>query len=365
MQKNILILMKGPLDQAVPIISIAQHLANMGCQVSVGCGTCSVTLQEYLQEAGIQVTELTTQQLPNTLPQVVRKLLEWGNFRLHVQSLIGDRSKLFYIGSADTAISLMGLLPKREYILHLRELHDTQPLYMKALSHIARNALHVVVPEINRAHLYQKFLRLKQLPTVIPNKPFSNLGQTRLAIDFLPAEMREKIASQKCLIYQGGIGPDRDLSPVLRALAKSPDYAFIVMGRDYGPLDSYRKILPELIHIPFVAPPLHLNVTSWAHVGLLTYDNLSLNTVYCAPNKIWEYSGFGLPMLCSENLGLRYTVGVAGAAELVNLEDSEAVLLALRRIEMNYEVMREHSLKFFNSLDVPQVLRKILPAHFL
>ena len=362
MQNRILILMKGPLDRAVPIISITRHLATMGYQVAVGCGTCGVALREHMLAEGINVTELTPQEPPGVLPQVVRKLVEWGSFRKRAQSLLRDRPGLVYLGSADTAISLLGKLRPRGYILHLRELHDTQPLYMYALRPIARGALHVVVPEINRAHLYQRFLGLAKLPTVIPNKPFSDFRETRLPIDFLPTEIREKIATQKCLIYQGPIHPERDLKPVLRALANCSGYAFIVMGRDYGELDSYREILPELIHIPFVAPPLHLHVTSWAHIGLITYDNLSLNTVYCAPNKIWEYSGFGLPMLCSKNLGLRYTVGVAGAAELVQLEDSEAVLAALRRIEFNYQVMREHSLSFFESVDAVQILRTILPT---
>jgi len=274
--------------------------------------------------------------------------------------MLRDRSRLLYVGSADTAIALWGLLHPRGYILHLRELHDTQKLYMRALGPIARNARHVVVPEINRAYIYKSLLSLQRTPSVIPNKPFSHPARARLNIDFLSVELREQIASRKCLVYQGPIHPERDLTPVLRALAKNGDYAIVVMGRDYGVLGSYREILPDLIHIPFVTPPNHLNITSWAHIGLIVYDNCSLNTVYCAPNKIWEYSGFGLPMLCSDNLGLRYTVGAAGAAKLVDLEDCTAVDAALRQIEEEYKEMKDSSRAFFYSVDIAETLTSLL-----
>lgn len=358
--RPILVIMKGRLDRAVPIISVARHFAAMGHHVSIACGTCDQTLHDFLKDDGIVVTELAANQPKRWLPRVVRKIIEWGNFRKHARAMLRVRFGLLYVGSADTAIALWGLLHQRDYILHLRELHDTQKLYMRALGPIARNARHVVVPEINRAHIYKSLLSLQRTPSVIPNKPFSHPARAQLNIDFLSVELREQIASRKCIVYQGPIHPERDLTPVLRVLARNSEYAMVVMGRDYGVLGGYREILPDLIHIPFVTPPNHLNITSWAHIGLIAYDNKSLNTIYCAPNKIWEYSGFGLPMLCSDNLGLRYTVGAAGAAKLVDLEDYKAVDAALRQIEEEYQVMKNSSHVFFSSIDIAKTLSSLL-----
>ena len=357
---RILALMKGSLDSAVPIISIARHLAAMGHKVTVACGSCGKSLRDRMLAEGILVAELSQRQPPTFLPSNIRKLLEWGRFRIYGRRVLHANFDVVYVGSADTAIALFGLLPKHRYMLHLRELRDTQPFYMYALGPIARSAMHVVVPEINRAHIYRRLLLLERLPTIIPNKPYSHPASRYLPIDFLPPEQREKISSRKCLIYQGPIHQERDLTPVLQALAMSDDYSIIIMGKDYGMLNGYRQIFPELIHIPFLAPPAHLNVTSWAHVGLITYDTDSLNTVYCAPNKIWEYSGFGLPMLCSDNLGLRYTVGAAGAALLVDIEDHQALLNALSNIESDYENFRRRSLAFFHSEDVESTLQSLL-----
>ncbi|KAA6307134.1 hypothetical protein EZS27_041199, partial [termite gut metagenome] len=32
-------------------------------------------------------------------------------------------------------------------------------------------------------------------------------------------------------------------------------------------------------------------------IGIVSYAFDDLNHVFCAPNKTWEYTGFGIPML--------------------------------------------------------------------
>ena len=61
------------------------------------------------------------------------------------------------------------------------------------------------------------------------------------------------------------------------------------MGRDLGPLKKYMEILSDLIYIPQIPSPQHLFVTSIAYIGILVYDPISLNQIFCAPNKIFEY----------------------------------------------------------------------------
>ncbi len=67
---------------------------------------------------------------------------------------------------------------------------------------------------------------------------------------------------------------------------------------------------PETQYLGFYQPPGHLELIKCADIGILTYvaDQGSINPVYCAPNKIWEYAKFGIPMLCNDIPGLRYTV---------------------------------------------------------
>ncbi len=312
MNNRVLVLIKGPLERAVPILSIAQHLRQHSFNVKVGCSSCDSQLKSQLAEAGISVNEYLDSS--NQSKGVLSKVYEWASFRSHAKKDLNASPDWVYVGSADSAIVLRGLLPNGRYILHLRELHDAQPVYMKLLKTIGQNAHKVVVPEINRAQIYRVMLELDQIPIVIPNKPYVHPGKSKLPIKFLPQEIRHRLETEDCIIYQGPLHEERDLSLSLSVISEKTKYTAVIMGRDYGLLDKYLEIDPEIIYIPFVVPPLHLHVTSWAKIGIIMYDYKSLNTVFCAPNKVWEYGGFGLPMLCNDNLGLQYSVGGAGAA---------------------------------------------------
>lgn len=360
-KKRILVIIKGELESAVPIISISHALAGLNHRVSIACGSCGENLIRELNEHGISVEEVGRRLKNRFYTPALKKILEWAAFRRGVISLLHRRPdfQLFYIGSADTAISLTGIFSPRSYVLHLRELHDREPHYILALRQIARNARQVVVPEINRAYIYKALLALDSLPIIIPNKPHSHPRKRNLDISFLPGHLRERIANSKCILYQGQIHPERNLSAVLEAVS-STGLSMIIMGKDFGPLSMYRQILPTLIHVPFVDPPGHLHVTSWATIGLITYDNNSLNTVYCAPNKVWEYAGFGVPMLCSDNLGLRYSVGLSGAANVTNLNDKDEAEAAIRVIERDYDEMARCALEFFDSVDNSLAINSIV-----
>lgn len=358
--KSIIVVIKGPLESAVPIIGIARHLAAQGNQVRILCSTCSPDLHELLSQEGIDVIAVNKISL-HKKPKLIQKFHEWIAFRLGVSSkLKSAHADFIYLGSADTAISLMGLHSNFPYFLHLRELHDQEKIYIKALPGIAKHAERVIVPEINRAFIYKSLLRLPRLPLVLPNKPYAHPRTRRMDISFLPPEAQISIKTNRVILYQGPIHSERDLRPLLRVIRNIQGYTLVVMGRDHGLLDNYREIMPEIVHIPFVPPPKHLNITSWAHIGLISYDTESLNTIYCAPNKIWEYAGFGLPMLCSENPGLRYSVESAGAARIVSLENQSEISMALNQIESNYDRISAASSCFFESIDVGDTLRHLV-----
>jgi glycosyltransferase involved in cell wall biosynthesis len=37
-----------------------------------------------------------------------------------------------------------------------------------------------------------------------------------------------------------------------------------------------------------------------ASLGVVPYENTSLNHLYCTPNKLWEYPSAGVPILCTD-----------------------------------------------------------------
>lgn len=83
-------------------------------------------------------------------------------------------------------------------------------------------------------------------------------------------------------------------------------YYFVLMGLD--PENIFADIKKEYdksIFIKNIPAPYHLEVTSYAAIGFVFYDDRnSLNRAFCAPNKIYEYSGLRIPAIGNEVPGL-------------------------------------------------------------
>jgi glycosyltransferase involved in cell wall biosynthesis len=55
--------------------------------------------------------------------------------------------------------------------------------------------------------------------------------------------------------------------------------------------------------IRFVPPVPQEELAYWtagATLGVIPYEPVSLNHIYCSPNKLWEYPRSGVPILCSD-----------------------------------------------------------------
>lgn len=72
-----------------------------------------------------------------------------------------------------------------------------------------------------------------------------------------------------------------------------------IMGEDTQLRKQICEQCPNVVYIPFIQPPYHLLATQYADIGVLTYvsSKRDLNALHCAPNKLFEYSVWGLPMI--------------------------------------------------------------------
>ena len=84
-----------------------------------------------------------------------------------------------------------------------------------------------------------------------------------------------------------------------------------------------------------------------------------MNHLFCAPNKTWEYSGFGIPTLGNDLPGLEYSIGSAGAGRCVDFDDKDAIIEAIKDIDNKYEEYSSNATKFYNSFDVGTSLKSI------
>jgi hypothetical protein len=346
-----------------PQLSVAVSLAQVGYRVTYAASTCTAETRRYLEGHGVTVAEL--QPGSRTSTHFLGKAAYWWEFRRKGWAAIEQAdADLLWIGSADTALALGRSLLGRRFTLQLLELYDTEPFYRKHLRDYARLAQAVVVPETNRAAIYRSWYGLSRTPFVLPNKPLEHPRQRRLPIG--NARACERLASvgteTRLVMYQGIVHSDRDVRPVGRAVAGlGSGWKFVVVGDDQGFLAPLRTACPDLLYVPYVPPPDHLEVTSHATIGVLAYCFDNLNNVFCAPNKVWEYAGFGLPMLGNDVPGLRL-LEEHQAGLCTDFQNVAAVQRALQELVRQHDRFAAASTALYDRFELGDLIREIAAA---
>ncbi len=127
----------------------------------------------------------------------------------------------------------------------------------------------------------------------------------------------------RILLYHGGYARFRGLMTLVRAGHHLPGgWAIVLMGR--GPLEPQlrRTVDEENLSNVFLVKPVPrddlLYWTAGAEVGVIAYENVSLNHWYCSPNKLWEYPAAGVPILAGPLAVVREMVEENGIGWVVS-----------------------------------------------
>lgn len=136
-------------------------------------------------------------------------------------------------------------------------------------------------------------------PSVVLNAP--NKRELRANNHF-----REQLAireEQVILLYQGGLFAGRGVQLILDAFKERADDKVVVVFMGYGELEQNIKLAAaennNIFFFPAVPPQVVLEYTSSADLGISLIERICLSYYYCMPNKLFEYSMAGLPVLVS------------------------------------------------------------------
>lgn len=203
---------------------------------------------------------------------------------------------------------------------------------------------------------------LKKLPYVFPNKPYNfSTAKNQLPTITETKKVINKIKNKKVILYQGIMQNTEELCEVAKALKElNKDYVLVLMGIDkYNSVEKIKEIYDNTIYVSYIPAPYHLEITSYAYIGITFYRDDSLNKVFCAPNKIYEYSGFGIPIIANNIPGLKNTVGKYNSAECIQLNKNN-IIYAINKIENNYFTYSKNAKKFFDSTNNKDTMERLL-----
>lgn len=363
MYKSVYYIVKSNLHYYPPCMSQIKMLQDEGANVIVLYGSSEPVAIEELNKRGIECIKLDDPR--GKYKGIFDKANNWLTFRATLAKFlkkIDRESDLLWFGNAESLLPMIGVIEKYSYAITYLELLDHKKNRIKFLRNISQHAKAVITCEETRSYLMQYWFGLKNLPYTIPNKPYDIKVAKNAPITTDKGKyVIQKLAGHKYLIYQGIFQNVEYLEIVATVLRDCyPDIYFVMMGIDKrGVFSKINKIYTNTINIDYIPSPLHLEITSNAYIGLLFYNPDSLNKAFCAPNKIFEYSCFGLPIIGNDIPGLKNTIGIAGAGICTEFSYGK-IKEAIGTIVNNYDKFSDNSFRFYKSVDNTVTINKII-----
>lgn len=360
-----------------PIISAINALLSRKEEIIV-IGYCSnKETVNMLKEQGVMYYETFVNDINANR---FTKFLNLYKYKSNVSRIVeqhADSSTQLWIYGNQNAWMLHKLVEKYNTIIYLFETPRFKVSFRyKILSpslnyaKLMQTASKIVCCEYNRAQITKAYFNLKKSPIIIPNKPDYNLIEDQQN-DFIDSKELPPFGS-KIILYQGIFNqPERRLDELCQAIEYLPENFFIcIMGGD----DENKRVLMkkyESARVKFLGyrpAPEHLQITKKAHIGFLSYFptmgsiEASLNTLYCAPNKIFEYSRFGVPMISNDVPALRYEFNKFNAGIAVEDFSPRGLAAAILEIENNYEEYKQGALELYGSVDIKSLYISLLES---
>ena len=361
------------INTCPPAINVIENLLDQGHEVFLVSYSVDELDPEVLSNNKFKYYDLGKRKNPSNN---IQKYLARYHVRQRIRKFIARCIKNYDLVWTTSEITIREVGPvlfkAKKHVMQLMELARVVPVFggheqfYVELEPFAQKAFKVVVPEINRAYIVKTWWHLNTLPTVLPNKPYkteikSISNEAQKIINIVKQERR------KIILYQGGFTADRKFDQFAEAVDKlGDDYCLYFMGKD----NDYRKEIclkyPFIKYVGALKPPEHLLIAKYAYVGILTYMPVKdgfhseLNALYCAPNKSFEYALCNLPMIGTDVPGLQeifheYNVGVC-----IKEESADGVIEAIRHVDQHYEEMKQNCSKYFDSVDLKEIVRKIV-----
>lgn len=243
---------------------------------------------------------------------------------------------------------------KGKAIYQLNELEFDQLKYCRKVDY-------VIVPDENRGWIAYFIGHLKNKPLLLPNIPFlpsSFTFDNESEID----KIKKKYSgtNDRLILYQGHIDYKKRCIPeLLTAISNLPENIRLVImpGNYFNPINLQRiisdietlKITDRVFIINSVKAPEHLMTVKKADLGIGLYSPTSLNQIYAAPNRLYEFTKFGIPVVLPnfpyfKYLGIKYPYAI-NTVDPGSIKDITSTILKIFE-EPNFTQGRNNAKKF-------------------
>ncbi len=355
-----------------PVQNLIRVLLNNGYRVNFIGSNTSTLPTDIVESENICIYDIPSLSAKNKIMKWKNRICIHFQANKYVEECMKD-SDYLWTTSMRTIRTIGRNAFKYKNILQLMELskygYSFYYLIKFPLGEYARKSWRTVTVEENRAYIQKVWWDLPQTPYVLPNKPYS-IDYGEISCEVQQAVTKMKNDKRKIVLYLGGIFPDRNFEDYAKAISKKEGYVLYIAGKVFSQsakelLDKLQKLYP-VEYLGAFDPPQHLALVQYAYIGLLPYKPVKggglseLNALYCAPNKIFEYSGYGIPMVGSDVLGLKLPFEKWNMGVCCRDNSEQSIYEAIDKVDKAHEEMSKNSRLFFESVDLDESVKNIL-----
>ena len=381
MKERIVIITENNLVKYPPMQSLLQILIEFGKKVCF-VGYCSdAETQKRFEYLGVSFCKLYCEYGRNIASRLINNIL----YRRRLQDILHDlrvtSNDLIIYDYTDAIYYTHDLISSHRFIVLFYEFINPHRSWKYKLLYssyniktLLQNSVGVIHCEYNRAQITKGLYDLKKLPYVLPNKPYIDdsllIQDIPDSISCMVTEFKHKIVGKKVILYQGVfLSNERRLEEFCQAIELLPeDFILVSMGSgsDYYDYLKDKYESERIIFLPFINPPYHLLITQLASIGVLSYFPLDrtfsgvINPLYCAPNKIFEYSKYSIPMVSNDIPGLRNIFDKYQCGKVISDPFSpNQIKDAILDLTNQYQNYANGALEYYNSVDIKSIIKNI------
>lgn len=363
MSNKVIYVVKDKLQAYPPCVSQIVMLRDLGISVYVISETCEPSTESVIKNAGANIKILGNLL---TRHNIFGRILHWINFkRLAIKEIkkVYNENDVIWLGTERTGMVIGSFIKNKKAIFNSLELYTKESLFGRLIGRIIKNTHAVVACELNRARIMKIWYSLEKIPYVMQNKPYY---ETTTEKSDAVTQFQKQLENKKYILYQGILNPERPLDTLVTALNHTKEhYTLVIIGeasnksKEKEMIDHLKGIYPDVIFGGFFPAPQHLYITENAFIGVAIYEASSINTIFCAPNKTFEYAKYNVPVIGNDIPGLQLTIEKFNAGICTDINDCESLTLAIDEISDNYENYKKGAKNFYKSVNNLKVMEEI------
>lgn len=361
-----------PLEQYPPIYNIINNLLIANFEVVYIGLIKNVEKKKMLEKQGILYYELDLSNNEDSKFSKFKKIYKNSysiNKILYNSGLNNNNSKIWLFGE-QTIWNNHNLISNYKVISYLFEMPSfSLPLRYRVIfpfinyKKILQKSYKVVSCEDTRALITKYFFKLKVDSIVIPNKNINDINDIKFGKTDEIDKFLHNFSNKKIILYQGIFNyPERRIEELCKSINYLGNEFVIVLVGGNGKYEELKKKYSNkrVVFQDFISYPDYLKITQIAYIGFLSYFPVSsslseiLNVSFCAPNKIFEYSAYGLPMIANNIPSLNITFSQFNCGITIDSYNEKNIAETIMVIDKNYEYYSEGSKKYFHSISIKE-----------